>query len=395
LRILVLSWAWPPIGRVGALRAVGMAREWVRAGHEVHVLTGPGDRGGEYAPDLAADAEATGAVVHRAPAPGIPPSPSLVPSFERDLAAVEQGAPVSRARQILAQWRRFPDAQRSWIRPALAAARELQAALPCDVVWSTSPPESVHFVARRLALDGLPWVADFRDPWSDYFLARWDPVSRLVVDRITRHVLRPARAITANTSGIAASIARASGREVAAIPNGYDPGPAATAPVRHRTLGYFGRLDPASQRLDRTFAALRLLRERGRPWTLVLHLTPGGGGGAVPRVPDDLAGQVHVNRALPHAEALRAMTGKLYEYVGSGRPVLVNAPSGSEARRLVESTGTGLGAWEEGEIAAGLERLEDFEASPQGRASLARPRFARDLLKVLEGACAAEPSAAS
>jgi hypothetical protein len=78
-----------------------------------------------------------------------------------------------------------------------------------------------------------------------------------------------------------------------------------------------------------------------------------------------------------------SVAGKLYEYVGSGRPVLVLAPSSFEARRLVEDTGTGLGAWEEGEIVEALRRVEGFVPSAEGRDGLSRARAAERLLELL------------
>ena len=67
------------VGRIGSLRPVGLAREWVRAGHVVHVVTGPGDRGGEYTPDLLPSATQAGAVVHRARHRGSPNRTSYAP----------------------------------------------------------------------------------------------------------------------------------------------------------------------------------------------------------------------------------------------------------------------------------------------------------------------------
>jgi hypothetical protein len=404
VRILIVTWAWPPIGRIGSMRPLGMAREWTAAGHEIHVLTGPGDRGGEYAPDLEPEAASSGAVVHRAEAPGIPRPRALRAPYE--LHPDELAAPrrVSRLRQILAQWRRFPDDQRSWVAPALELALERQAATPFDLVWTTSPPESAHYVGRALARRGLLWVADFRDPWSDYVFARWDPLSRALIDRIARRLLAPARALTANAEGIADSLARATRRRVICFRNGFTPPPPPEGPLRPRTLGYFGRVDPLVQHPERLWAPLRLMKQRGTPWTLAFHLSPGGGGGARIRSPADLAGQVEIASALPHAQALarmqamaallvlafearggeRVVQHKLYEYVGSGRPLLVVAPPGFEARRLAEATGTGIGACREAELIAALERLPSFVVDAAGRRQLERRVAAQGLLELFE-----------
>lgn len=405
MRILIVTWAWPPIGRIGAMRPLGMAREWVQAGHEVHVLTGPGDRGGEYAPDLLPAAEASGATVHRAACPGIARPATLRPAYEAQMTDLVARR-IPRLRQILGQWKGFPDLQRSWIRPASAVGLDLHARHHFDVVWTTSPPESVHFVGRALARAGVAWVPDFRDQWSEYLLARWDPVSRWVIDRVAARLLAAAAAVTANTQGVADSIWRASGREVTCVRNGWDPPPPTQAPPRPRTLGYFGRVDPELQHPERLWGPMRELRRGGQPWRVDFFAAPGGGGGATIRVPDDLVDLVRVRTPLPHPQALAemqamgallvlgweapagpaAVAGKLFEYVGAARPVLALAPEHYEVRRLVERTGLGRGAWATDEIAGALRELESFEVPAGARGALSRAATARDLAAILERA---------
>jgi len=402
VRILIVAWSWPPIGRIGALRPLGMAREWANAGHEVHVLTGPGDRGGEYTPDLIQAASESGALVHRASAPAIPPPADLRAAFEMDPADLVERSTISRWRQIASQWKHFPDLQRSWIRPGIALARQLAASHRFDVVWSTSPPESVNFIARAVARQGVPWVADFRDPWSDYALSRWDPLSRWVIDRITKRLLSEAAAITTNVEGCGASLRRATGREIVCVRNGFDPVIQSHRNVRERTLGYFGRVYPRLHRPDRLWNALRTLRHRGRPWTVEFYTSPGGSGGALIDVPSDLTEHVRILRPMPREAALHAMQemaallvlalepesgdpsvpGKLFDYIGSGRPILVSAPSHFEMRRFVESRTLGLGGWGDAETLDALENIGGFEVDRDQRALLTRANSADALLKV-------------
>jgi hypothetical protein len=353
------------------------------------------------------EARRSGAIVHTAEAPGLVAPRALRPAYAARADELVQ-RPVARWHQILSQWRHFPDHQRSWIPDATRVARDLHAQLSFDVAWSTSPPESAHYVGRALAEAGVPWVADFRDQWSDYLLARWDPLSRRVIDHITRRILADAAAVTANTEGVAASIRRASGRDVRCIRNGHDPLERTDRPVCPRTLGYFGRIDPELQHPERLWPALRRLRDEGEPWRVELYLTPGGGGGAAVAVPRDLEGYVAVLPPLPYHEALERMqemsvnlvlawetrggetsvAGKLFEYVGSGRPVLVLAPHGFEARTLVEATRTGVGAWGDEELVAALRALTSFVPDAEGRASLSRAHTAAELLQVLRTAAA-------
>jgi hypothetical protein len=400
---LVVAWGWPPIGRVGSLRPIGFVKEWVARGHSVHVLTGPGDRGGEYTPDLIPAAEATGAIVHRAEAPAIAP-PLVAPraAFESPVGTRVVSRPISRIRQVLGQWRGFPDLQRSWIQPAVRLAQVLHESDAFDVAWSTSPPESVHFVAHALARS-VPWVADFRDQWSEYVLARWDPLSRRLVDLVARRVLSRSSAVTAATDGVRESIERTTGRRTALVRNGFDPPPVVGEPVRRRVLGYFGRVDPQLQHPERLWGPLRRLAKGTSPWSLELYTAPGGGGGAAIEVPADLRGIVKSMPMLSHPAALRAMQamnallvlawetpggeasvgGKVYEYIGAGRPILVCAPPHHENRRLVEDTGTGIGGWSEDELERGLRTLVDFTPRRESRSALSRAACAEACLEIL------------
>jgi hypothetical protein len=382
---------------------MGFAREWVAKGHSVHVVTGPGDRGGEYTPDLMPAAEATGAIVHRADAPAIPPL-TLPPraAFEAPVRSLVVSRPISRLRQVLGQWWGFPDLQRSWIRPAVKLARALHEEDPFDVVWSTSPPESAHFAGHALARS-LPWVADFRDQWSEYVLARWDPFSRLLVNLLARRVLSRTSAITAATNGVRESIERTTCYRTALVRNGFDPPPVVGDPVRRRVLGYFGRIDPRMQHPERLWGPLRRLAKGASPWSLEFYAAPGGGGGAAIEVPVDLRERVKTMPMLPHPAALRSMQamhallvlawetpggeasvgGKVYEYIGAGRPILVCAPPHHENRRLVEETGTGIGGWSEDELARGLQDLDDFTPSRESCSRLSRAACADACLEIL------------
>jgi hypothetical protein len=263
-------------------------------------------------------------------------------------------------------------------------------------------------VAGALARVGVRWIADFRDQWSDYLLGRWDPVSRWVIDRISRRVLSRAFARTGATEGVCRSIRRATGRATACVRNGFDPVERDGRPVFERRLGYYGCVDPRAQHPERLWAPLRTLRDQGRPWELELFVSPGGGGSARVEPPPDLKDLVRVKAPLPHPEALESMQamaallvlswegrggetqlpGKLYEYAGSGRPILVCAPCGFESRDLVESSGVGIGAWEDGPIVEALTRLETFVPDPDGREGLSRRHAARQLLTLFERAVA-------
>lgn len=72
-----------------------------------------------------------------------------------------------RFRQWLNRQLLYPDSVYSWIDHAVKVSRPLLKLGEFDLLYSTSPPHSAQLAARALKREfGLPWVADFRDPWT-------------------------------------------------------------------------------------------------------------------------------------------------------------------------------------------------------------------------------------
>jgi hypothetical protein len=66
----------------------------------------------------------------------------------------------------LSDWWLMPDSYAGWSRRARAAAERRAQGGGFDAMLSSSPPDSVHLAALAVhRRTGLPWVADFRDPW--------------------------------------------------------------------------------------------------------------------------------------------------------------------------------------------------------------------------------------
>jgi len=67
----------------------------------------------------------------------------------------------------------IPDARKFWIKPAARFLRRWLRDNPVDVMATNGTPHSCHLIGLKLKreLPDLPWLADFRDPWTgiDYF----------------------------------------------------------------------------------------------------------------------------------------------------------------------------------------------------------------------------------
>jgi glycosyltransferase involved in cell wall biosynthesis len=97
-----------------------------------------------------------------------------------------------------------------------------------DAVWSTANPWSSHLLAATVAKSlGVPWVADYRDPWTlaDPYSQRTPQITQLVDGAVERWLLKQANAIT-YTAGATAERAiehfELDNDRVHVFPNSYD-----------------------------------------------------------------------------------------------------------------------------------------------------------------------------
>ena len=200
-------------------------------------------------------------------------------------------------------------------------------------------------MARRLHRSaGLPWVAEFRDPWTDHLEPR-DPRRRRD-EPLERAIVAEADAVVVPSNDWADLFRRKGAREVAVITNGYD---SADIPARHPPNGFVvthvGSLYPDRQDLSAVWPALAALR--GSPGMEGLRLRfVGDLGPAVRREIEThgLGSLLEVTGFLPYRDALAQMAAssvllvagardprpllkgmipaKVFEYLATGLPVI-------------------------------------------------------------------------
>jgi glycosyltransferase involved in cell wall biosynthesis len=340
-RLLLVSYFFPPIGGVGAQRALRFARYLPEHGWDVTVL---------------------------APATS---NYALVDEFP---TARDGGYEVARTRSIDVPRRysrlgqriypvvMFPDDRRLWALHASRVAGQL--ARTCDVVMSSALPMTSHIVGRAATRAGrLPWVVDFQDPYvTNPHLAN-APRARSR-ERLERRVLSEASAITVVTDDMERDFAARTESPVTVIENGFDPDEFAAASTvslpGQRTLVYLGSLY-GSQSLVPVVEAMRLACERAPHIreTLMVHFV-----GSVAdwqkahALQSDVADMVSFTSYVPRQEALgimlgadalllllsedlaHAATGKVFDYLGSGRPILALVPPSPAGRIAAAAGGT-------------------------------------------------------
>jgi glycosyltransferase involved in cell wall biosynthesis len=285
---------------------------------------------------------------------------------------------------------RFFERQASWFGPAQKAGlREIEQFCP-DVLLTSSQPYVTHLVGRALkAQTGVAWVADFRDPWT-YSWGRTFVSRRAFEWEYAREqeVLRAADVVVMNTPGsrreLLADRPWLAPSKVHVVRNGYDvddfdvqpadrpqnavlivhSGSFRGKPASARRTGLRAWVDArtyepvpydlSTHSLETLLRALALLRDRNRGPQVVVRLVGPLSAAWKQRAQDlGVADSLEVLGYRPHREALSHLLAadllylptitrrdgrpvsnvpaKTYEYLGSGRPMVVLAEDGDVA----------------------------------------------------------------
>ena len=93
----------------------------------------------------------------------------------------------------------IPDARIKWRKPSVAFLQEYLLKNKVDVIITTGPPHSLHLIGMDIKKSmKLPWIADFRDPWTSihYHKAlRLSKVSEAKHNKMEAQVLNEADSI--------------------------------------------------------------------------------------------------------------------------------------------------------------------------------------------------------
>ena len=108
---------------------------------------------------------------------------------------------ISKTKDLVTEMFRIPDRQIGWYPFATRKGLEVVKNEGIDVIYSSGNPWTAHLVGRYLAKKcDLPWVADFRDPWTlnPYKNKRFRFIEA-IEERLERAVVERATYVVANT----------------------------------------------------------------------------------------------------------------------------------------------------------------------------------------------------
>lgn len=414
-RVLIITYYWPPTAGSGVQRWLKMSKYLPQYGWQPVIYTPSNPEAGMTDESLLKDICPEAEIIKR---PIMEPyaifnaltgSKGAKKNRQKDgsgkqagsgavnpINAVGHKSPLMR----LSLWIRanvfVPDPRFLWVRPSVRFLKKYLREHPVDAIVSTGPPHSMHLIARELHRStGIPWTADFRDPWTRIFYFKHLPLtrrSRKKYAKMELSVLREADRVVAVTdnmvrdfleelgerkdnpdSGKAWDVGKSCGK-FHVIENGYDEEDfagitAAELPegfnLVHtglfsaegnprklwKVLAELCRENPDFDRdLHLTFAGktdpeiLAAIREAG----LEGHLTDLG---YVPHHEANSLQKAADLLLLPlreEPEAAGILTGKYFEYLAAGRPIAAFGPHGSVLEHSLAATRTGkIFDWDE------------------------------------------------
>jgi glycosyltransferase involved in cell wall biosynthesis len=156
----------------------------------------------------------------------------------------------------------YPDAYRGWKPFALKAGNELLQQEDISAIISSSAPITCHLIARELKIKyGIPWLADFRDLWTQNHNYSYSPLRRLFDRRLELKTLAEADALTTVSQPWAEKLkAWHKSKTTHVITNGFDPEIVNIPPAKLTakfTLTYTGTIYPGKQDPAKLFTALK------------------------------------------------------------------------------------------------------------------------------------------
>lgn len=381
-RVLIISYYWPPTGGSGVQRWVKFAKYLPSEGWQPVIYTPENPEQLAVDESLAAEVPEAAEVVKTRIIEPYELYKKLLRRSGHSKEAVEVNPVNAQNKSLLqkaAMWVRGnlfrPDPRCLWIGPSVRFLKKYLSEHPVDLIVSTGPPQSMHMIGLRLSREtGLPWIADFRDPWTKIFYFKhlaMTPATERWHKKMEKMVLDEASAVVAVSPLVQQEFQAMTDTPVELITNGFDECDFSSEPCTEAyggasqefTITHTGlfaadgnptvlwdvlaekcHADEAFRKLLRIKLIgktddqiLKALKDRGLESSLInmgyqTHSVA---------VEQQRQASVLILPLRKEPEYRAVLPGKLFEYLASQRPILgIGQPDGAMAM-IVNETGTG------------------------------------------------------
>lgn len=393
-RVLIVSFLFPPMNNIGALRIGKFAKYLPQFGWEPIVLTVNEAKG--YSQTLPVEIDEANIV--RTPYFALAHfiHYKLVGNENDELVTNENVCPREIAKGL--NWREkayklirlmrfiysrpevssFINEPCGWYPYALRKGLEILNKSKVDIIFSTfGGLRTPHLVASRLHQQtGIPWVAEFRDLWSSGPYFNKTRLFQFLEEQLEKRVMKGSNLLISVSEPMAKELEAFHSKKTIVIPNGFDEEDyTENIPLTSKfTITYTGYIFPDKRDPTPLFKAITELRQKGRISSDDFEVRFFGSNVSETLSPIieeyNLAEIVTIHGFVPFNESIKkqkesaallllswnnpqdkgTLTGKIFEYLGARKPILAIAFKGGEIDKLLAKSGCGIVATEVEEI---------------------------------------------
>jgi glycosyltransferase involved in cell wall biosynthesis len=376
-KVLVITYYWPPSGGAGVQRWLKFSKYLNEYGWQPIIYTPENPEAPSHDFSLLEEIPESIEIVK---------TPIWEPyEFYKKLVGMKKGEKVNAGflnekkkpgmAEAFSTWVRgnffIPDARKFWIKPSIKFLINFLEDNPVDAIISTGPPHSMHLIALGVKNElDIPWLADFRDPWTQidfYHQLRLTQIADNKHKRLEKSVLAKADIVTTVSKNWGKDLEALYPRKIEVVTNGFDPadfGQNNGELDKKFTLTHIGSLNK-DRNPNFLWATLKEICTENKTFAADLEIKFIGKTDIA--VFEQLEKEGLIEKAkkvdyMPHknviAEASRSQVlmllinntpnvagiipGKIFEYLASYRPILCIAPHSGDSASIIRDSGAGV-----------------------------------------------------
>ena len=265
----------------------------------------------------------------------------------------------------------IPDPRRFWIKPSVKFLTNYLQENQIDAIITTGPPHSMHMIGLGIKKNfpNLPWLADFRDPWTNIDFYK-DLNLSFIADKIHHHqeneIIQNADCVLVVSKGMKEEYELLHPKNIQVISNGYDESDVQAGKLKldeKFSISHIGTLNAARNPKTLWKILAKICFENQEFKTDLQIQLLGKVDFSVINDISCLNLQDNLLKIdyLSHKEAIEMqqssqvllllinqsgnakgiLTGKFFEYLAAKRPILAIGPTDGDAAAILNETGAG------------------------------------------------------